>query len=68
MSTKAIRAALLRLAELDDGSAPGTLKALSEVQAIEKAAKTTVASVRLAATPKGAAAQALWESIVKDAP
>jgi hypothetical protein len=38
VSTKAIREALGRLAEIDHGCAPGTLTALREVEAIEKAA------------------------------
>lgn len=39
MSTRGIREALKRLAEHEDGSAPWTLKALAEVEAIEQAAK-----------------------------
>lgn len=39
MSTKAIRKALRRLAELEDGSGPEMLAALLEVERIEKAAK-----------------------------
>lgn len=65
MSTKAIRAALQRLAEYDDGSAPGTLKALSEVQAIEKAAKAVLSHGHMCEDDK---AVATLESIAKDAP
>lgn len=68
MSTKAMRY-LIQLVRT--GHAPTDISldaAEREIERIEKAAKTTVASVRLAATPKGAAAQALWESVARDAP
>lgn len=39
MSTKSIRKALSRLAELEDGSGPEMLAALLEVERIERAAK-----------------------------
>lgn len=65
MSTKALRAALLRLAEIDDGSAPGTLKALSELEAIERAAKDYWSDEAAHLSPE---AHDVMESIARDAP